>query len=233
MNRLLRLYPAVWRDRYGAEFEALLADRPPGLRDRIDIVRGALDARLRPQLADREPRLAWSTWEPWVVAATIAAWLSFIAGAGSLVAQGDPLPYRDAWFLQVTAWIGALLLAYGPLRAISAAYGSSPAGRLLFPGAVITAFLIVGPWPIVIIGFYLFLLVCLVTAIAMLRAEGIAWLLVIVGTLLATSFNTEEWRAWLLVPFGLAWVVVGLLHRDWSPAGMHDGAAPDPLVPAS
>jgi hypothetical protein len=50
MTAMLRLYPAAWRRRYGAEFEALLAERPPSLGDRVDIVRGAMDARLRPQL---------------------------------------------------------------------------------------------------------------------------------------------------------------------------------------
>jgi hypothetical protein len=49
--RLLRLYPAAWRARYGEEFAELLASRPPALRDRLDIIAGALDARLHPQVA--------------------------------------------------------------------------------------------------------------------------------------------------------------------------------------
>ena len=47
---LLRLYPQTWRARYGAEFVDLLHARPPSPRDRFDIVRGAVDARLNPQL---------------------------------------------------------------------------------------------------------------------------------------------------------------------------------------
>ena len=47
---LLRLYPAPWRERYGDEFRELLADRPPTLRDRLDVVAGAIDARLHPQV---------------------------------------------------------------------------------------------------------------------------------------------------------------------------------------
>ena len=47
---LARLYPAAWRARYGAEFDALLADRSLTVRDRLDIVRGAIDARLHPQI---------------------------------------------------------------------------------------------------------------------------------------------------------------------------------------
>jgi hypothetical protein len=50
MSALVRLYPADWRARYGAEFEALLVERPPSLRDRLDIVIGAVDARISPQV---------------------------------------------------------------------------------------------------------------------------------------------------------------------------------------
>ena len=56
---LLHLYPAAWRARYGDEFIELLAARPPSLRDRFDILSGAVDARLHPQVAGdaREPGL--------------------------------------------------------------------------------------------------------------------------------------------------------------------------------
>ena len=50
MSGLIRLYPRAWRQRYGDEFLALMSERPPTLRDRLDIVRGALDAHLFPQL---------------------------------------------------------------------------------------------------------------------------------------------------------------------------------------
>jgi hypothetical protein len=50
MSLAVRLYPAAWRERYGDELEALLADHPPALRDRIDLIRGAIDARLHPDL---------------------------------------------------------------------------------------------------------------------------------------------------------------------------------------
>jgi hypothetical protein len=57
MSRLLRLYPRPWRDRYQEEFIDLMSERPPSLADRLDIVRGAIDARLHPQLRgpDRVP----------------------------------------------------------------------------------------------------------------------------------------------------------------------------------
>ena len=52
MSGLLRLYPRSWRERYGEEFEDLLAQRPPSVRHRLDIARGALDAHLHPELVD-------------------------------------------------------------------------------------------------------------------------------------------------------------------------------------
>ena len=48
MTRLIGLYPRAWRTRYEDEFLALLSDRPPDVLDRLDIVRGAIDARLHP-----------------------------------------------------------------------------------------------------------------------------------------------------------------------------------------
>jgi hypothetical protein len=58
MSRLIQLYPRPWRDRYEAEFLSLMTDRPPSLGERFDIVRGAVDARLHPQVrtsADAPP----------------------------------------------------------------------------------------------------------------------------------------------------------------------------------
>jgi hypothetical protein len=50
MNWLLRLYPAPWRERYGEEFSAVLASQrsSPGLI--FDVIGGAIDAHLNPQI---------------------------------------------------------------------------------------------------------------------------------------------------------------------------------------
>ena len=84
MTSLLRLYPRSWRDRYEAEFIHLMESRPPTVGDRVDIVRGAVDARLHPQVGgpDGDPiverrraaipaalaALAGVAWSAWVVA---------------------------------------------------------------------------------------------------------------------------------------------------------------------
>jgi hypothetical protein len=50
MKRVIRfivwLYPAPWRRRYGAEFDALLGDISPGLRDLFDVLKGALEMQM-------------------------------------------------------------------------------------------------------------------------------------------------------------------------------------------
>ena len=72
MSGLLRLYPRSWRERYGEEFEDLLAQRPPSVRHRLDIARGALDAHLHPEFVD--PDRVIDRW-----------WLAPLAGLGLLI----------------------------------------------------------------------------------------------------------------------------------------------------
>jgi hypothetical protein len=48
-RRLIGLYPAAWRDRYGDEFLAVLEERSPRRLDVVDIVWSAIDAHLFPQ----------------------------------------------------------------------------------------------------------------------------------------------------------------------------------------
>ncbi|MGI8557931.1 MAG: hypothetical protein ACR2ND_06450, partial [Solirubrobacteraceae bacterium] len=45
---LIALYPRAWRARYGSEFAALLEESGCGAREVLDLLRGALDAHLRP-----------------------------------------------------------------------------------------------------------------------------------------------------------------------------------------
>ena len=117
MSRLVALYPRRWRDRYGDEFLALMADRPPALRDRLDIVRGALDARLDPQLHGPElvpDRAGFAT----------------LAGFGVLlaaltIAANGPLhfdeygSYRDGGAAALPHALATCLLAFGLFRLLS------------------------------------------------------------------------------------------------------------------
>jgi hypothetical protein len=48
---LIRLYPRAWRHRYGDEMAQVLADQPVTLRLVVDLIAGAVDARINPQLS--------------------------------------------------------------------------------------------------------------------------------------------------------------------------------------
>jgi hypothetical protein len=78
-TRLIALYPAVWRLRYGDELAQLIEQGGLGVRSRVDLVRGALDAHLHPRRPSPVP----------VVAALSAGGLA-TAHALALAAQPAP-----------------------------------------------------------------------------------------------------------------------------------------------
>ena len=52
---LIRLYPREWRQRYGREMRGLLEGRRLSMRTVADLIAGALDARLNPQVTSAQP----------------------------------------------------------------------------------------------------------------------------------------------------------------------------------
>ena len=50
MKWLLQLYPAHWRERYGQEFGAMLASQRASVGMVLDVLGGAIDAHLYPQI---------------------------------------------------------------------------------------------------------------------------------------------------------------------------------------
>lgn len=76
---LLRLYPATWRHRYGAEFLEMVGDSPLAPGQLIDIVRGALDAWLS---ADMRRGLATPAAAPASGGSSVKDAISECAGRG-------------------------------------------------------------------------------------------------------------------------------------------------------
>ena len=69
---LMRLYPRLWRERYGAEFEAFLQSRQGGLREPANVVCSALHERISPTregAIDQDSRSfqAWCVRAPWAI----------------------------------------------------------------------------------------------------------------------------------------------------------------------
>ena len=112
---LLRLYPTAWRTRYGAEFAELLLARPPSARDRLDIVRGALDARLNPQLTKDQIIRVPTAADRFLALAGVVAGALFTVW-GTIIALGSP------------PW-GSMELADEAL--MGAAYGAGMLGMIL------------------------------------------------------------------------------------------------------
>ena len=114
MNPWLALYPNAWRTRYGDEFAALLAARRPVLRDRLDIVRGAIDAHLDPQRPGPAPLPATSA-DRAIGVAAIGAGLLLTSWTVALVAFARPWgagttdlgPFE--WLVWMAAFWGAAL----------------------------------------------------------------------------------------------------------------------------
>ena len=57
-GRLVALYPRTWRARYGDELDDLIESGTLALRDRLDLLRGALDAHLHPERPSPLPVVA-------------------------------------------------------------------------------------------------------------------------------------------------------------------------------
>jgi len=70
--RYVGLYPRSWRDRYGDELEAVLDQDGLGLRSRLDLVRGAVDAHLHPAVPSPVPVIAALSASAFAVAHALA-----------------------------------------------------------------------------------------------------------------------------------------------------------------
>jgi hypothetical protein len=105
MSRLVDLYPTAWRNRYEEEFLALLAEQPPvTIGDRIDLIRGAVDARLHPQVPSGPRVIDWQGIAPLLG-------LTLFAAAISLAANG-PVQFDEyGQYRDGSAAIGPFILS--------------------------------------------------------------------------------------------------------------------------
>jgi hypothetical protein len=221
MTRLVRLYPAAWRERYEVELTALLDERPPDVLDRLDIIRGAIDAHLHPQ-PRHDPsgpmgspgrlRLAGSV-------ATIGGVLWMLASIGFYGAPYiNDLGYKDSGSVVL---FGATAAAVTGLAAIMIIRLMADRSVVLWGSAAAITLGAIGlvlPWPIVLVGFFFAVIGTLLFSLIGASRLGPAYLLVGVAALLALGFNTEDGRALWFVPLGAAWVIVGTMMVRGAPA---------------
>jgi len=103
VNRYVGLYPRAWRERYGDELQAVIEAERIGLRARLDLLRGAIDAHLHPEVPSPLP-----------VAAAVTA--SALAVAHAVVLLAQPVPtdwpgYLDDALPLIIASVAALVPA--------------------------------------------------------------------------------------------------------------------------
>jgi hypothetical protein len=155
---LLSLYPRAWRERYEEEFIALLEARPPDVHDRIDIVRGALDARLHPRAdvgGSLEPPIPVPYNGPWnirragqvtLVGGFIYLLTVWLAINGPLVEDGAKT-YRDGSGAMITLFLSIVLLLLGAWAVAATLPGTSRVARAATVIAAIAGLLWAGaPW---------------------------------------------------------------------------------------
>jgi hypothetical protein len=217
MNRLVRLYPRAWRDRYEEEFLALLAERPPTFGDLLDTVRGALDAHLNPQ-AEVDPS-PWTHRIPGLLALTAGAMWSALFVA--FVFWHDA-----AWGVAILAPLSLVLMFLSLLGDYMSAHGR----RIALVLGVVGLCIVVASLPYslftVVAGIsgYLIVLGGMLT-LAAIRAEigppG-RWLVLVLAVVLPAAIgfplalglgeisNDESWVLGLLLPYGLAWLLIGV-----------------------
>lgn len=213
MTRVIRLYPRAWRDRYEAELVDLLASRRPSVVDRLDLVRGALDAWRNPHLV-ANPAASASTNRPWGRGATLAALGGgLLAITGGIGMQASPvipwLGYKDSGMPVAILVLGLVLTAVAAVR-VAWSPRSRRAGRLASLAMLVAALGMLAPWPILIIAFFAYIAAAIAFALVRWLSDGEPLMgLVAPGTLALLALNTEDERALLAIPFGLAWIVVG------------------------
>ena len=174
MEPLLRLYPTRWQRRYATEMDALLADDPPGIRARLDLVGGAVDAHLHPWWVPAWPvaaagigGVAWTLagaialgqpappdWPGYLVETLpvflAAAPLLLLAtlGASTRLGPRDPAAVRVGRPLAVIGWAAWIVLLAGAVAGFGAGAGLAVAATIAAAGTLLVgiALLASGDW---------------------------------------------------------------------------------------
>jgi hypothetical protein len=248
MSWLLRLYPAAWRERYEAEFIGTVQQRPLGLAGSVDIVHGAIDAHLHPELIGGDPN-PWTHRLPGMLATAAGLiWSGFMVRI-LLVKPGDE------W--GSTIFIAILLMMFAVLGEYMAAYGR----RIGLAFAAIIGVVILArmfPWSVgdgllnaglgaaaaLLLGGGMLTLAALRAGIG----AGVRWLLIAGSLLVPVTVAIPVMGGFgpadpggaaamvvALLPYGIAWAIIGLRMTIRGSVTIHDAPStePTPEVPAA
>ena len=124
MTWLLKLYPADWRRRYGAEVEELVAAQPRTLQLVLDLLAGAVDAHVKPQVTAQRPDAA---------AATDRGGAEMLTGRTGCCARSTT-SRKDA-FIGAALTIGFALVV-AAIMLIDSSPRMQTVGMVMFPGVL-------------------------------------------------------------------------------------------------
>ncbi len=208
MSPLLRLYPAAWRARYGDEMAALLEERRLGPRDRLDLVRGALDAWLRPTTPSPAPSFAALIGGGlWTVVATAVLVQPAPPDWPGYLVEIVPLALAAAVCLLVASTACVLRAGEATSRAIRLATGLVVLGYLAWIGMLgATQLGLVGS-PVLAAAQALAMVGTIAVGLILIRArdEPIGFLLIAAPVAMLVPW-TVTWLA-----FGAAWTAIGIV----------------------
>jgi hypothetical protein len=216
MRRLLRLYPRAWRARYGAELASIFEARPPTIGDRFDIVRGAFDAHLHPELVDPDAesrdipgRASGSVLSGLLIGLGSALWL-----VGVFAVAVQPLGFgdRDTSMLGLFVPIAGVLYAAGIARLVWSGGIPGRIGSAIIAGFAIT--ILPMTWPLTVFGFYGLLFSLGITALnRAVAGRWPGWLaaMISVAAVLGLGTNTETGAIWLATMPAFAMAILAVL----------------------
>lgn len=170
MSAILRLYPRAWRERYGDELSALLEDHPASLLDQLDLIRGALDARLHPQVPGTdvapEPEIPMNQ-RLLGIAAAIGGVAWIVGVATMFVLDRDSEGNRDASVAIFALAVGIALIgiALGGLGTRPASRSSAATAVIVGAISVLMALTAPWPWPLFILALLGFPILTVVAAL--------------------------------------------------------------------
>ena len=235
MTRLVRLYPVAWRDRYEAEFLRVLQERPVRLSGSLDIIVGAIDARLHPELVGAERQPLTHRIPGLLALAAGLIWIQWVLNAylvGPNGEWGEGIGY--ALLLMFVTIPGDYLAAHGRRIAI----GIGAASALAFLAQVL-------PWNVgdgflnlsAGVAGYLVAYAGMITLPAIRAGIGprVRWLLLAMTVLVPATIavpilggfgvGDKGGAAAMLVatlPYGVAWTLIGLRMTLRGSATIHD-----------
>lgn len=215
MSALIKLYPRSWRERYEPEFLGLLEARPPSIRDRLDIVRGALDARANlgsPRVSTRLTRIT-------SISAFAAGllWITWLLVSMRGFAALDGSPIRDSGMM-------LSLLAGLALAASHVTLGLASVDRMRGWGGISAGIATIG-FAITAFGGGMAALFALAGSIALATAVAgrtlaapiaVLWIAATAGVFagffgLAATDWTDPSVMNLAIPYGVVWIIIGLI----------------------